>query len=150
MNICLVQLTKSTNCLNILTFHPLYTIKQPPFDDSDNVNASTFLPIQHGNIIIYLRSHPEYMSSHLEYMQMHSLLAQALNQREIVNWVAVPTLKIKERFFFFCHVHFSSIYNSWKPIKSLKYDQVPSFSTFCIVIILDKPASLTSHHVLFI
>lgn len=40
-----------TNCINILAYHPLYTIKaslvqQPPFDDSDTVNASTFLPIQ--------------------------------------------------------------------------------------------------------
>ncbi len=37
----------------------------------------------------------------LEYMQMHSMLAQALNQQEMVNWKAVPTLKIKRENFFF-------------------------------------------------
>lgn len=44
------------------------------------------------------------MSSYLEYMQMHSLLAQALNQQEMVNWVAVPALKIKGVIFWACSI----------------------------------------------
>lgn len=55
---------------------------------------------KHTDNIFYLRSDPEYMSSYLEYMQMHSVLAQALNQQEMVNWVAVLALKIKGEAFF--------------------------------------------------
>lgn len=41
------------------------------------------------------------MSSYLEHMQMHSMLAQALNQQEMMNWVSVRTLNIKAESFFF-------------------------------------------------
>lgn len=39
---------------------------------------------------------------------MHSMLTQALNQQEVVNWVPVPALKIKAEIFF-CHIQFPSI-----------------------------------------
>ncbi len=52
---------------------------------------------------------------------MHSMLAQALNQQEMVNWKAVPTLKIKRENFFFCQVQFPSINRTWRPAKALNY-----------------------------
>lgn len=44
------------------------------------------------------------------------MLAQALNQQEMMNWVPVPTLKIKAEMIFF-HVKLPS--NSQKPVKAL-------------------------------
>ena len=60
---------------------------------------------------------PEYTSSHLEYMLMNSMLAHALNQQEMVNWVAVPALKIKGENF----LSFTSMNNSCGPVNTLNY-----------------------------
>lgn len=82
-----------------------------------------------------------------------SVLAKALNQQETANRVAVPAVMISKRVYFLCSI-FTYIY-TWRtqrPIKVIKIsnDHMSLFSTFCIAIVLDKPSSLTYHHVLFI
>lgn len=42
-------------------------------------------------------------------MQINLMLAHALNQRGILNWVPVPTLEIKGEIFFCSRVQFASL-----------------------------------------